>query len=64
MLFKSGSIVLHIAERSDALMPTEPNARSREDVAVHRAQHHRAAHHVPCRNGSLQRGGGVDDRPL
>ena len=28
-LFESGSIVLHIAERSDALMPAEPDARSR-----------------------------------
>jgi glutathione S-transferase len=29
VLFESGAIVLHIAERSEALMPTEPNARAR-----------------------------------
>jgi glutathione S-transferase len=28
-LFESGAIVLHIAERSDALMPSDPDARSR-----------------------------------
>ena len=29
VLFESGSIVLHIAERSSVLMPSEPNARAR-----------------------------------
>jgi glutathione S-transferase len=29
VLFESGAIVLHIAERSEALMPTEPDARAR-----------------------------------
>src|SRR3954467_13971786 len=29
VLFESGAIVLHIAERSEALMPSEPNARAR-----------------------------------
>jgi glutathione S-transferase len=29
VLFESGAIVLHIAERSEALMPGEPNARAR-----------------------------------
>jgi glutathione S-transferase len=29
VLFESGAIVLHIAERSEALMPTEPKARAR-----------------------------------
>ncbi|WP_317987838.1 glutathione S-transferase family protein [Hyalangium gracile] len=29
VLFESGAIVLHIAERSEALMPTEPRARAR-----------------------------------
>src|SRR5439155_26707712 len=28
-LFESGAIVLHIAERSDALMPSDPNGRAR-----------------------------------
>jgi len=28
-LFESGAIVLHIAERSESLMPSEPNGRSR-----------------------------------
>jgi glutathione S-transferase len=28
-LFESGAIVLHVAERSEALMPAEPNARAR-----------------------------------
>jgi glutathione S-transferase len=28
-MFESGAIVLHIAERSDALMPSEPGARAR-----------------------------------
>src|SRR6266702_4772771 len=28
-LFESGAIVLHIAERSDALMPSDPGARAR-----------------------------------
>jgi len=28
-MFESGAIVLHIAERSDALMPSEPTARAR-----------------------------------
>ncbi len=29
VLFESGAIVLHIAERSDALMPSDPGARAR-----------------------------------
>ena len=29
VLFESGAIVLHIAERSEVLMPSEPNARAR-----------------------------------
>ncbi|KFE69178.1 Glutathione S-transferase [Hyalangium minutum] len=29
VLFESGAIVLHIAEKSEALMPSEPNARAR-----------------------------------
>ncbi len=29
VLFESGAIVLHIAERSEVLMPAEPNARAR-----------------------------------
>lgn len=29
VLFESGAIVLHIAERSEALMPSEPHARAR-----------------------------------
>ncbi|WNG61940.1 glutathione S-transferase family protein [Archangium gephyra] len=29
VMFESGAIVLHIAERSEALMPSEPNARAR-----------------------------------
>ncbi|HEX8439572.1 glutathione S-transferase family protein [Archangium sp.] len=29
VLFESGAIVLHIAERSEALMPSEPSARAR-----------------------------------
>jgi glutathione S-transferase len=29
VLFESGAIVLHIAEKSEALMPTEPKARAR-----------------------------------
>jgi glutathione S-transferase len=29
VLFESGAIVLHVAERSDALMPSDPSARAR-----------------------------------
>ena len=29
VLFESGAVVLHIAERSDALMPSDPDARAR-----------------------------------
>jgi glutathione S-transferase len=29
VLFESGAIVLHVAERSDALMPSDPGARAR-----------------------------------
>ena len=29
VLFESGAIVLHIAERSEALMPSDPHARAR-----------------------------------
>ena len=29
MLFESGAIVLHVAERSDALLPSDPMARAR-----------------------------------
>jgi glutathione S-transferase len=33
-LFESGAIVLHIAERSEALMPTDPNGRARTSAWV------------------------------
>jgi len=34
VLFESGAIVLHIAERSEVLMPSEPNARARTQAWV------------------------------
>jgi glutathione S-transferase len=33
-LFESGAIVLHIAERSDALMPSDPNGRARTSAWI------------------------------
>jgi glutathione S-transferase len=33
-LFESGAIVIHIAERSDALMPSDPNGRARTSAWI------------------------------
>ncbi len=49
VLFESGAIVLHIGERSEALLPKEPGARAaRHAMARRRAQFHRAVRHEPA----------------
>ena len=46
--FESGAIVLHVAERSEALMPSDPQPRARHAVDVRRAQLDRAADPEPA----------------
>lgn len=45
VLFESGAIALHIAERFGCLLPKDANARSRDHVDVRSAQHRRAPDH-------------------
>ena len=46
VLFESGVILLHIAERSEALMPSDPKARA-DRVDVCGAEFHQATHSEP-----------------
>ncbi len=57
-LFESGAIVLHIAERTPALMPRDEAARAREDLDVRGAELDRAARTESRRARLLPRGQG------
>ena len=63
-LFESGAIVMHIAERSDALLPVGCRcARPREDLDVRGAELDRAAHPESRRDRSVLRRQGMDQGP-
>ena len=53
VLFESGAIVLYVGERSEVLLPKDPQARAPGDaMADRRAQFHRAVRHG-CRAASI-----------
>ena len=49
-LFESGAVVLHIAEKSEALMPPDANARADHGADVCRGEHGRTSDQEPRRD--------------